>query len=83
MIVELFKAQSIGKTKVDNLTLRFRKPFPQHDTLEMAMVDHEQEAQTIVDHLLLTLPGGTVDQILRILLQEKASQLVVPIRTRK
>lgn len=38
---------------------------------------HVTDAQNIVKALYESLPGGTLDQILRLLLERKASQLVV------
>ena len=42
---------------------------------------HEEDAQRIVDALLASLPGGTFDQVVRFMLERKASHLVVPYGT--
>lgn len=45
--------------------------------LDINMELHRKQAKDLVDALYQTLPGGTMDQILRELLERKASQLSV------
>lgn len=47
------------------------------DTLKDAMEVHRAQAKELADALYHTLPGGTLDQLLREMLERKASQLVV------
>jgi len=48
------------------------------ETMPATSRDFEVDSRMLADALLLSLPGGTVDALLRRLLEHRASQLVVP-----
>lgn len=52
--------------------------LPDRPDLMSAHTTYVAQAKLIVDLLITTLPGGTVDQLLIELLQRKASLFVIP-----
>ena len=77
MTVAVHKAQPIGNSFVPNLDLRATEHFPDLSTLAAAAALHASNAERIFDALRASLPGGTLDALLRRLLEHRASQLVV------
>lgn len=67
----------------DDLTIEFAgSPPPSHATsLKQAANFYQFEADLLSDALINTLPGGTVDALLRKLLEYRASLLAVPFFT--
>ena len=83
--IELFKAQAIGENQeIESVIIRIEKQFPtisQNDFIKKQDLDmHKQNAKLLFDAITNTLPGGTIDQLLILLLQEKASRFIVPLR---
>lgn len=79
--VTVYKAQALTES-VENLSLCAVTPFPNdYKSSERWMEEHLEifvkDATAIVDALYASLPGGTLDQILCLMLQRKASQLIV------
>jgi len=72
-----FKAQGVG---VPPLCIAATNEMPDYkhgtDLATHARI-HVDDAERIVAALYNSLPGGTLDQILRLLLERKASQFVV------
>ncbi len=91
--VDVFKAQPAGDASVKSLVLRAFEPIPDgHLTSEFDSLPawyaamrcrYEEQGQRIADALLQHLPGGTVDQVLRALLQYRASLFAVPFTERE
>lgn len=84
MTVVVHKAQRIVENApTPDLTLIAHKEFPDMrneppgERLAYAKKLHADDAETVVSALYASLPGGTLDQILRLLLERKASQLIV------
>jgi len=78
MPTEVYKAQPTGDQVIADLHLVAAKTFPDNiaDPREhQATLD--TDAQFVVSALLASLPGGTIDAILRLLLQHRASLLRV------
>lgn len=79
--VMLYRAQPTGIEETPHLNITTNSSyFP--DTVDQIdvynnMVLHRKQAKDLVDALYKTIPGGTLDQVLRELLERKASQLVV------
>jgi hypothetical protein len=72
----VFKAQPMGDA-VPHLCLAATQDFPDPVGLIEARQLHVADATTVVDALFASLPGGTLDQILRLMLERRASYLVV------
>ena len=76
----LYKAQPIGESYPADLCLVATHEIP----TPRAHVDpdehkhiFESDAAAVVSALYASLPGGTLDQILRLMLERKASQFIV------
>jgi hypothetical protein len=76
-VIYVYKAQPIWDEPVQDLNLVATKPFPDLDGLTEARDAHDTDARFIVSALLASLPGGTVDAVLRLLLEHRASLLRV------
>lgn len=79
----VFKAQAIGDQIIPDLNLSATEPMPsilnaRESFYRPALTGvFEREAEKIVDALTASLPGGTIDQVLALLLRRKASIYVV------
>ena len=69
------KANGFGD--IDDAQLVIAETFPDCDTLEEGTHLHERNAARIHELFQRTLPGGTYDALLRLMLLGRASQLVV------
>lgn len=80
--IRTYLAQPISGEPVAALVIEALEPLP-NDTKRLlwASERHEEEGRRIADALLEHMPGGTVDQVLRFLLEHAASRLVVKHRT--
>lgn len=79
-MISVYKAQSATREKRDavaDLNLVATKPFPDFADPAEHQAAFDVDAQFIVSALLASLPGGTVDAVLRGLLQHRASLLKV------
>ncbi len=77
MTVYVYKAQPTGDQVIPDMRLAAVKPFPDHESPADGTDAHSTDAQFIVSAMLASLPGGTVDAVLRLLLQHRASLLRV------
>ena len=79
---EVFKAQGIGRDEeIRSATLVASEPVSSKITsLEVARILYAHEAETVVEFLTTTLPQGTVDQVLCLLMQSRASLFVGPMK---
>lgn len=76
-MISVFKAQPVRDDEpVKDLHLVATDPFPDADR-EAGRFIHESDAQFIVSAMLASLPGGTIDAALRLLLTHRASLLRV------
>jgi hypothetical protein len=76
-MIAVYKAQAVRDEKVADLNLVATKPFPEFATTAEHQAALDVDAQFVVSALLASLPGGTVDAVLRGLLQHRASLLRV------
>lgn len=76
-MIHVYKAQPTGDQVINDLHLTATKTFPDLDEPTAGMSVHETDAQFVVSALLASLPGGTIDAILRQLLTHRASLLRV------
>lgn len=76
MIVNVYTAQPVGDRTASYLHLTAQQPFPSVSPEEGDRI-HAQDAQAVVSGLLASLPGGTLDRILVLLLQRQTSRLRV------
>lgn len=84
--VVTYLASPVSDEKIPCLVIEAKSTLgPDFKTLRRASERHEEEGRKIADALLEHLPGGTVDQVLRFLLEHHASLLIVRHvpRTRK
>ena len=80
----IYKAQEIGDQKIDTVNITIAIPFPEIDhelTLKDSMKEVEQifqkEAQDLFNALEGSLPGGTFNRLLALMLQHKAGHFVI------
>ena len=76
-MIAVYKAQPIRNETVADLNLTATKPFPENLDPDEARTAHLTDARFIVSALLASLPGGTIDAVLRLLLEHRASLLRV------
>lgn len=76
--IEIWKAQPLGNRQVSNVRLRIEQSLPEQSSLAKADAVFRSQAITIADALMDSLPGGTLDRLIAILLERKASHFVVP-----
>lgn len=81
-VAMVFKAQrTISNKPVPDLMLAATQEMPSVDAGQVVLSEvrkvHVTDAETIVNALEASLPGGTLDQVLRLLLERKATYLVV------
>lgn len=76
-MIYVFKAQPTGDQVIADLHLTAERPFPDFESPKAAAEAHDVDAQFVVSALLASLPGGTIDAILRLLLTHRASLLRV------
>ncbi len=83
MTTTVFKAQAIGAQVIPDLELTATEPMPDLHRgwtpaeLQAHAERFEHQAAQVVSALYASLPGGTLDQILRLMLTRKASQFIV------
>lgn len=84
---EVFKAQGIGRDeeiRSASLVAAEAVPDPIRGTkgniLEKVAELYTTDAQKVVDFLTTTLPQGTVDRVLYLLMREKASLFIGPMK---
>jgi hypothetical protein len=65
------------RATVPDLLIEATEQFPDIEDPKAARAQHERDATGIVSALLASLPGGTVDAVLRLLLEHRASLLRV------
>lgn len=80
LLVRVGKAHGTGTVTDDipNLVIEIGPdPVQIHKTHRESATQFQSDARKIVTGLTESLPGGTLDQVLHLLLERKASQLVV------
>jgi len=75
--VSIHKAQDIGSSKVESVTITFTEPIPDYQSLPQTAEKFTAEAAELGNVLCATLPGGTYDRLLGIMLAHKASHFIV------
>lgn len=93
MTIYVYKAQGIGEQDIEPLEIRAEVTIPDAEPLALAdsltiwetavRQRYEEQGQRIADALVRHLPDGTVDQLLRALLQYRASLFAVPFAERQ
>lgn len=73
----LYRAQDIGDQKVPDVTIHIADAIERDQSLDGLHSQFRADAATLFE-ALRSLPGGTLDQLLVLLLQHKASHFVVP-----
>lgn len=76
--INIHKAEGIGGTKPESVTIVIDKDFPDFENWRLSPHLHKKEGEILAEALLETLPGGTTDQLTIELLKAKASYLVIP-----
>lgn len=80
----IYKAQPCAIEKIPDLVLNVTETFPESSKISLDEVGalHEAAAAELLAALTASLPGGTIDALLRGLLLRRASMLVVrPVST--
>jgi antitoxin component of RelBE/YafQ-DinJ toxin-antitoxin module len=90
MTIYVYKAQGIGDQRIESLEIRAENAIPNlpdKGSIEAwrraSLARFEDEGVKIAAALVEHLPGGTVDQVLRALLQHRASHFIVPFTQRQ
>lgn len=90
MTIYVYKAQGIGEHNIEPLEIRAEVAIPDLPDNEgteawrhASQRRFEDEGIKIAAALVEHLPGGTVDQVLRALLQHRASLFIVPFEQRQ
>lgn len=78
MTINIRKAQGYEGNPIEDLLIRISEEMPNHPNTTSAYKDFEKDAKALFIALTDCLPGGTLDQLLLLLLKQKASQFVVP-----
>lgn len=77
--VSVFKAQPMPRRpEIESARLLMEVELPDTADLETARGTYEAQAKLVLDVLVVTLPGGTMDALLVDLLRRKASLFVIP-----
>jgi len=63
---------------INDLSLKAEKELPIFNNINLSYQFFKNDAEDIFNALMACLPGGTIDQLLLLLLTYKASQFVVP-----
>ena len=84
---EVFKAQGIGRNEeVRSASLVASEPVPdpirgtKGNILEAVAELYTTDAQKVVDFITTTLPQGTIDRVLYLLMREKACLYLGPMK---
>jgi len=75
--LQLHRAQPIGSQILPVVTVTIETAVPEKNTLEAARALYLADALCLVDALYASLPGGTIDAVLYVLLERKASLLSI------
>jgi hypothetical protein len=76
-VVWVWKAQPHGTDEAEDLRIEADTAMPGNLSRADGRKLHRRDARAIVTALLASLPGGTVDEVLRMLLEHRASLLRV------
>lgn len=69
-----YKAQpTLGDQEVPTTVITFEDCVPHHNTLEAMAREYEEQGKALADTLFEILPGGTVDALLRHMMEKRAS----------
>ena len=77
--VSLLRAGSVGSNQPPVLTIEVREQIGEVSTLNEARQLHAEQATTLADAMLASLPGGTMDALLAELMRRRASLFSVPL----
>jgi len=80
--ISVHKAQSCHRQDgyLPDLEIKAEKELPEYDHIDASYAFFRNDANMIFQGLIHCLPGGTVDQLLLLLLEYKASQFIaIPI----
>ena len=77
--ISVHKAQSCHRQDgyLPDLEIKAEKELPEYDHIDASYAFFRNDANMIFQGLIHCLPGGTVDQLLLLLLEHKASQFRV------
>lgn len=75
--VSVFKA-SPTMTDVPSVLIDISDTIPMYEDLQVSRMLFDSDARRLFDVLKASLPGGTLDALLRLLLENRASRLRVP-----
>lgn len=76
--VVVHRAGDIGNTCVPTVTIRIEDPIDAPDDIEVLKSRFRNDASSVFMALTESLPGGTLDQLLCLLLQHRATLFRVP-----
>jgi hypothetical protein len=80
--INIHKAAQIGIRKIPSISISIDTEIPNDLEYDESMHLFRVNAEKIFTALLTTLPGGTLDQLLLLLLENKATAFRVPLNDR-
>ena len=75
--INIYKAQHIGNEEVEDLQIVFNEELPIFESIQQSGKDFIRQAIILEKLLLNTLPGGTYDRLLGLMLKRKSSHFIV------
>ena len=79
MEIEVYKAQGYDNKQVQDLKIEATNEIlPSFGNIDLSYQYFRADAEKIFNGFCSSLPGGTVDQLLLLLLEHKANQFTVP-----
>jgi len=76
--INVHKAQAMPGCEVPSCMIDVIDVIPEFESLVVSRMCYESDARLLFDALKASLPGGTIDALLRLLLENKASLLRIP-----
>jgi len=79
--IEILKAGPIGPDEIESVKITIDRVFPDMVGSEVWDIEnrHWNNAQALVDALIFSLPGGTLDRLTCLLMEKKCSLFRVPL----
>lgn len=83
LYVSLHRAGNVGKASVPTLAIHVIDEIPDNMELEAVRNLYDEQGKTLCDALFSHLPGGTIDALIRNLLERRASLFRIPFELKE
>lgn len=78
--IKIYKAKSLSGEERESVKIVLEEEFPIFDDYKDGVSAHKKNAKNLHEVLATSLPCGTYDRLLQLMLKEKQSHFVVPFR---